>query len=129
MPENVVELLEERPLDAGVLEDRSTTTPAPATADMSSVQLIRARSSSLSGWLSFPAATARLTDVRTRDSLRSSAARSDSCTTTRKSARAAVSAMPEPMNPAPTTPTTSLRAIRRTPSKKRLDIRLLYVLN
>jgi hypothetical protein len=92
------------PLTLGSSNTASTTSSAPAMSSSDSVQVIRSISACDSASSSLPPATARATDTWTRSRLRSSGAASGSCTTTWNPPRAADSAMPEPMKPAPITP-------------------------
>ena len=85
-------------------ETASTTSSRSAKAPRSSTKWRRVRTSSASSAGSFPRSTAWCSERSTRAWPASRAATSASTTTTSLPARAATSAIPEPISPHPTTP-------------------------
>jgi len=92
------------PLTSGSSKTASITASDPARSARLVWNVTRSISARAEPSSIFPRETARSTDVLRRERERSSAACSGSKTRTRAPARAADSAIPEPMNPAPTTP-------------------------
>jgi hypothetical protein len=95
------------PLTAASSKTASTTTSLPATESSSADQLSRSHSASASCCSILPPLSARATDCSICARERSSAGTAESTSVTVSPARAADSATPEPMNPAPTTPTSN----------------------
>ncbi len=115
---------------SSILRKTSSFTPSSsATASMTSSQSARSeksvekerfeRTSAPSDSAIFFDDTARVSERSIRSSPRSMAATSDSTTTTFAPARAAISAMPDPMSPHPTTP---IRSIRTSPFRPRQSL-------
>jgi hypothetical protein len=91
----------------------SITSCVPSSCPRSEVQLMRSTSSAAAAGSSLPPRTPRCTEasIRSREACSGSGAGSKRCTTT--PARAADSAMPDPMNPAPTTPISLISPMTR----------------
>ena len=89
----------------------STTNSAPPSASRSMMGVMRASAGSISASCSLPLAASRPRLVRISPSVRSRRRCSTSHSSTRKPARAKTWAIPEPIVPAPTTPTVPISAI------------------